>query len=128
MATCEELMQQITTLQAALVVDAATIQAAQNIQTMHQMQLWYAQYNFFLQGCGGSGEGTGSGSGSGIASGTGDGSGSGSGSGFGFGLMPVADSEVLIRNAADMILIAMDPKLMALHKRCEEISGRKLSA
>ncbi len=99
MLSCEELAAQIAELQAALVVDAAAIQAAQNVQTAHQMALWYAQYNFMLQGCGGSGM---------MAAGG--------------GLTVVADQmpkSMPVRTPSEMLVIMAIPDLFALHKKCE---------
>lgn len=101
MATCEELQATITSLQAAIVVDDFAIQAAQNIKTAHQMELWYAQYNFFLQGCGG-GEGSGSGSGLGLS----------------------ADQKTKlpafpVRTPSEIVLIMTNPELYGLHKEAE---------
>lgn len=100
MATCEELAATIATLQAALIVDDAAIQAAQNVKTAHQMELWYAQYNFFLQGC----------------------AGSGSGSGSGFGLSADQKSKLPafpVRTPSELVLIMTNPPLFDLHKQAE---------
>ena len=112
MATCEELLATITSLQAALAVDDFTIQAAQNVKTAHQMDLWYTQYNFFLQGCGG-------------GSGSGDGSGTGSGSGSGFSLS--ADQKLKlpafpVRTPSEILLIMTNQKLFDLHKEAEGLA------
>lgn len=95
MATCEELTQQITDLTAALIVDDAAIEAANNIKTAHQMSLWYAQYNFMLQGCGGT-----------MAAAEGS--------------VP----DMLYRTPEDMKLIERDLELLELHKRCMSLYGR----
>lgn len=107
MATCEEWAATIATLQAALIVDDATIQAANNVKTAHQMELWYAEYNFFLQGCGGTDGGSGSGS--------------GSGSGYGAAVIQGKDVPVFpVRTPSELVLIMSNRGLFALHKRAED--------
>lgn len=106
MASCEELAATISALQAALIVDDATISAAQTIKTVHQMELWYNQYNFFLQDCG-SGGGGGSGSGDGLAREA------ARPAGYKFPAKPV-------RTPAELCLIMTNPELYSLHQKCEE--------
>jgi hypothetical protein len=51
---CEALAAEITVRQASIVVHEAAVYLAQQQLAMEQMQLWYAQNNFYLCGCGGS--------------------------------------------------------------------------
>lgn len=95
MATCEELQAQITVLEAALIVDDASIQAAQNIKAAHQMELWYAQYNSMLQGCGPG------------------------------GMEVVAAREMPPRTEAEMSLIKSIPDLWLKHQMCLELFVEK---
>ena len=95
MATCEELTEQRSILLAALTADDATILAAQMIRAAHQSQLWYVEYNLYLQGCGGGG---------------------GSGSGFSAGAEKSL-VELPVRTAAELVLIASIPHLNELHKQ-----------
>lgn len=107
MATCEELTAQRSTLLAAITADDAVIQAAQLIKASHQMQLWYVEYNLFLQGC---------------IPGGGEGSGSGSGSGSGYGMSAAVERKFPafpVRSPAEMVFIRSCPELSALHDQAE---------
>lgn len=106
MASCEELAVSIANGQAQLIVDDAVIQAAQNVRSAHQTQLWFDQYNYFLQGCNSGGGGSGSG---------------------GFGSTGEATVEAKkglpvfpSRNPSEMLLIMANPALYELHNSAVE--------
>lgn len=115
MATCEELAAEITLLTEQLIVDNAAYVAASNVVYAHELQLWYAQYNYELQQCDGSG------SGPGFAAAAADESESANKPAV-FDVRPKLPK--LDRTPSEMIVIRSIPELSALHDRYVELSRK----
>lgn len=124
---CEDLAATIANMQQALIVDDNAIQAAQNILAVaqmtkyaHQMALWYAQYNFILEGCDGGGSGSGYGRAPAAAELViGDAS-----PGSAIGITPESEQRrrMPVRTPEELLVITAIPELYALHKRCAAVT------